>query len=47
MIQLADSELGIGHEAWSYLSEEDPGTLNIFSNGVREQLPLPLKVFIQ
>ena len=22
-IQLVDSELGIGHEAWSYLSEED------------------------
>ena len=39
-IQLADSELGIGHEAWSYLSEEedffDPGTLKIFFNGVRE-----------
>ena len=39
-VQLVDSELGIGHEAWSYLSEEedyfDPGTLNIFFNGVRE-----------
>ena len=39
-IQLADSELGIGYEAWSYLSEEedffDPGTLKIFFNSVRE-----------
>ncbi len=39
-LQLVDNELGIGHEAWSYLSEEedyfDPSTLNIFFNGVRD-----------
>ena len=43
-IQLSDSELGIGHEAWSYLSEEedilDPGTLSIFFNSIIRQLLL-------
>jgi hypothetical protein len=41
-LQLPDNELGIGHGAWSYLSEEedyfDPDTIKIFSSGVREPL---------
>ena len=39
-LQLPDNQLGIGHEAWRYLSEEedyfDPDTLTIFFSGVRE-----------
>lgn len=38
-IQLSNNELGIGHGAWSYLSQEDDyfdrGALSIFFNGVR------------
>ena len=37
---MPDNELGIGHETWRYLSEEedyfDPDTLTIFFSGVRE-----------